>query len=145
MRIRRATMQDLNAVVADHAAFWGERDVRAIHHPLLIHEFGDFALVAQEREEPVAGYLFGMLTPKRVGYIHIVAVRDGHRRDGLARRLYGEFAGIAERSGATALKAFTRPENETSIAFHSALGFAVQEVPNYAWGEMRVVFTRPVA
>jgi ribosomal protein S18 acetylase RimI-like enzyme len=145
MRIRRATIDDLNTVVDEHEAFWGERDTRAIHHPLLIHEFGDFALVAGERGGPIAGYLFGLLTPKRIGYIHIVAVRDSSRRAGLARDLYDEFAGIADRQGATALKAFTRPENDVSIAFHAALGFAVQEVPRYAWGEMRVVFTRPIA
>jgi ribosomal protein S18 acetylase RimI-like enzyme len=138
-------MDDLNAVVADHAEFWGERDIRALHHPLLIHEFGDFALVAQDRDRPIAGYLFGLLTPKRIGYIHVVAVRDSQRRAGIARNLYEEFAGVADRGGAKALKAFTRPENDASIAFHSALGFAVQEVPNYAWGEMRVVFTRPLA
>src|SRR5438445_13266744 len=103
-------MHDLNSVVDEHAAFWGERDIRALHHPLLIHEFGDFALVAQDRDRPIAGYLFGLLTPKRIGYIHVVAVREGQRRGGLARLLYEEFAGVADRCGATALKAFTRPE-----------------------------------
>jgi hypothetical protein len=41
------------------------------------------------------------------------------------------------------MKAFTRPSNVTSTAFHEALGFVVAEVPDYVGpGEARVVFRR---
>lgn len=142
-RIERATISDLAAVVATRAEFWGERELPALHHPLLVHEFGETAFVIREDGGEVVAYLFGILTPELVGYVHLVAVRRDHRRAGLARTLYGHFEGAARSRGANSLKAFTRPENETSIAFHRSLGFTVTEVPDYAGpGETRVVFTR---
>jgi ribosomal protein S18 acetylase RimI-like enzyme len=110
---------------------------------LLIYEFGDTAFVVRGEEGEVVAYVFGLLTPRGVGYIHLVAVRDGHRREGLARALYERFATAARELGASSLKAFTQAENTRSIAFHRAMGFTVTEVEDYVGpGEMRVVFTR---
>ena len=78
--------------------------------------------------------------------MHLVAVRDGHRREGLGARLYAEFESLARARGARALKAMTRPENHRSIAFHSSLGMSVREVPDYSGeGEARVVFWRDLS
>jgi GNAT superfamily N-acetyltransferase len=141
--VERASIEDLATVADEPHAFWGERELPALHHPLLVHEFGETAFVVREEGGRVIAYLFGLLTPARVGYIHLVAVREGHRRAGLARALYGHFAAVARDLGATSLKAFTQPVNTTSIAFHRSLGFLVSEVPDYVGpGELRVVFTR---
>lgn len=145
VRVEHATLEDLCAVVADRREFWGERDVLPLHHPLLIHEFGDTALVIRGGRSEVLAYLFALLTPRRIGYAHLVAVREGHRREGLGQRLYEELARIVAAAGGTSLKAYTRPANSGSIAFHRAVGFSAEEVPGYAWGEPRVVFTRPLA
>ena len=78
-----------------------------------------------------------------MGYAHLVAVRASHRRQGLARRLYEEFESLARERGARALKAYTRPENVRSIAFHRSIGMSATEVADYAGpGEARVVFWR---
>jgi len=142
-RIEHAGVADLLAVVEDRREFWGDRQLPALHHPLLIYEFGQTAFVVRGEDGRVLAYLFGLLTPRGVGYVHVVAVRRGHRRGGLARALYERFAGAAREHGARSLKAFTRPENATSIAFHRAQGFGVTVTPDYAGpGETRVVFTR---
>jgi ribosomal protein S18 acetylase RimI-like enzyme len=136
-------MEELIAIRGEQGAFWGERDLSAIHHPLLIHEFGRGALAIRTDRGEVLAYLFGLLTPERVGYIHLVAVRDGHRRSGHGRALYGEFERIAREAGALALRAFTQPANTRSIAFHTSLGFTATEVPGYVGpGETRTVFRR---
>ena len=136
-------MEDLVAVVEAEGEFWGERSRAELHHPMLIHEFGETALVAREPGGGVIGYLFGFVTIEGVGYAHLVAVREGHRRRGLARALYGEFEQRARARGARALKAFTRPENERSIAFHASLGMSATAVADYSGpGETRVVFWR---
>jgi GNAT superfamily N-acetyltransferase len=136
-------MTDLEAIWCMQPQFWGERDLRALHHPLLVHEFGDTALVVRDPDSSVAAYLFGFLTPARVAYAHIVAVRNDRRREGLGRELYGAFERLARERGAVALKAFTRPENTGSIEFHTSLGFSATEVSDYAGpGETRVVFWR---
>jgi ribosomal protein S18 acetylase RimI-like enzyme len=144
--IEPATIEDLVAIRGEQGAFWGERDLSAIHHPLLIHEFGRSALVIRGARGEVKAYLFGLLTPERVGYIHLVGVRDGHRRAGHGRALYGELERIAREAGAVALRAFTQPANTLSIAFHVALGFTATEVPGYVGpGETRTVFRRELA
>jgi ribosomal protein S18 acetylase RimI-like enzyme len=151
-----ATIEDLSAVADEPREFWGDRNLPALHHPLLVHEFGETALVIRGGGDGASGrgdgggrviaYLFGLLTPSGVGYIHLVAVRDGHRREGLARRLYERFEELAREHGAQALKAFTQPVNTRSIAFHRALGFSTTETANYAGpGETRTVFWKQLS
>lgn len=145
MRVEPATIDHLVAIRGEQRAFWGERDLAAIHHPLLVHDFGETAFVVPGPEGEVLAYLFGLLTPQGVAYSHLVAVREGHRRRGLARRLYEELESVARSRGARAIKAFTRPTNATSIAFHTALGFTATDVPGYVGpGETRTVFWKPL-
>jgi GNAT superfamily N-acetyltransferase len=146
MELQRATIDDLAAVVDERRAFWGERDTSLLHHPMLVHEFGETALVARAPDGRLVGYLFGFVTIDGVGYIHLVAVRDGHRHEGIGASLYGHFEQLARARGAVVLKAYTRPVNTGSIAFHGALGFTATEVADYAGpGEARVVFRRELA
>jgi GNAT superfamily N-acetyltransferase len=150
-RIWPASIEDLSAVASESREFWGDRELPALHHPLLVHDFGETALVIRADPEAdgdgeVIAYLFGLLTPSSVGYIHLVAVREGHRRDGLASRLYERFETLAREHDAHALKAFTQPINTHSIAFHRALGFTATETVDYAGpGETRIVFWKQLA
>jgi GNAT superfamily N-acetyltransferase len=138
---QRATIEDLVAIVDDQREFWGERDLSHLHHPLLVHEFGDTAFVVRDPAARVIAYLFGFPTPARVGYVHLVSVREGHRRGGLGRRLYAEFEARVRDGGAVALKALTRPSNARSIAFHRSLGFSATDTADYSGpGETRTVF-----
>jgi GNAT superfamily N-acetyltransferase len=142
----RATPADYNAIIDTLADYWGERDVRARHHPMFVHEFGETSLVMRDGSEGVTAYLFGFVAPTRVGYVHLVGVRADSRRAGLGRRLYGEFETLARHRGATALKAISIPTNHDSIAFHHALDMSVTEVADYSGpGQPRVVFWRDLS
>jgi ribosomal protein S18 acetylase RimI-like enzyme len=144
--VEPATIEDLAAIVDDRSEFWGERDLSLLHHPLLVHDFGETALVMRDGDRRVVAYLFGLLTPARVGYIHLVAVREGRRRAGLGRCLYSRFEALVRERGAVALKAFTRTSNVRSIAFHRSLGFTVTDTPDYAGpGEARTVFWKELS
>ncbi len=145
VKIRNCTAQDFAAIVGDLAAFWGSERTLPLHHPLFVHELGDTAFVVEE-EGRIVAYLFGLIAATgAVGYIHLVAVRDGHRRRGLGRLLYRRFAEEARNRGCRELKAITSLGNAESIAFHRALGFTAQLVPNYAGpGQDRVVLRRPI-
>lgn len=139
----RATSADYNAIINTLAEYWGERDMRARHHPMFVHEFGDTALVMRDGSGGVAAYLFGFIAPTQVGYVHLVGVRADSRRAGLGRRLYGEFETLARRRGAIALKAISIPTNNDSIAFHRALDMSATEVADYSGpGQPRVLFWR---
>jgi GNAT superfamily N-acetyltransferase len=141
--IRRATIEDLQAIVASLRKFWGERDASALHHALFVHEFGETALVFHDDHGHPIAYLLGFVTPAGVGYAHVVGVHEDNRRGGLARALYEEFESLARARGATVLKAITRPDNSASEAFHRALGFIASEHAGYtASGEPRTVFWR---
>lgn len=143
VRIEPATIEDLMTVASEHERFWGEHDRSHLHHPMLIHQFGRTALVIRGQDGQVIAYLFGLVTAEGVGYVHLVSVREGHRRMGLARALYEEFETRAAKLGARELRSFTQPANERSIAFHTALGFTALETPGYAGeGQTRVVFTK---
>ncbi|MDQ6812025.1 MAG: GNAT family N-acetyltransferase [Actinomycetota bacterium] len=146
MAPERATIDDLEAIVSSLSEFWGQRDTSALHHPMFVHEFGDTTLVVHEPEERVIAYLFGFLTPARLGYVHLVGVREGHRRSGLGRGLYAHFESLARERGAVALKALAHPGNHASLAFHRSLGFSATETPDYGRrGETRVIFRRELA
>jgi ribosomal protein S18 acetylase RimI-like enzyme len=142
-RVTRATIDDLNAVVAAQQEFWGERDMSHLHHPMLVHEFGATSVVISDPDDGIVAYLLGFVTLEGVAYAHLVAVRGSHRREGLGRELYGAFEKLARERGASHLKAYTRPANAASIDFHRSIGMTVAEVPDYAGpGETRVVFRR---
>jgi ribosomal protein S18 acetylase RimI-like enzyme len=140
--ITPARITDIQQVLADHARYWGGRDLRALHLLPLVHEFGETCLVARS-DEGVLGYLIGFVTPGGTGYVHLVATRDDARGTGLGRALYDAFAEAAGRQGAVRLKAITSVGNEGSIAFHRSLGFGVRVEEGYNGpGQPRVVFTR---
>ena len=105
----------------------------ALHHPMLLHQFGDTAYSMRDGEV-VAGCLFGFFsqTDGRQAYIHLVGVHRAYRRRGLAARLYRHFFGICALSGRTGVAAVTSAANEGSLAFHRAMGMEVNgPVPNY--------------
>jgi GNAT superfamily N-acetyltransferase len=142
----RATTADYNAIINTLGEYWGERDMRARHHPMFVHEFGDTALVIRDGSGGVAAYLFGFVAPTQVGYVHLVGVRADSRRAGHGRRLYSEFETLARHRGATALKAISIPTNQASIAFHRALDMSATEVADYSGpGQPRVVFWRDLS
>src|SRR2546430_5456300 len=109
-----------NQILDELHEFWGARDTRHLHHPFLIHEFGNSAFVIRNGGEAVA-YLFGFLSQTEpVGYVHAVAVRTSARRQRLAQELFGHFAEFARRHGCKHVKAITTPSNLESIAFHES-------------------------
>ncbi len=130
MNITDCTKTDYDEIVSSLSEFWGHDRNRALHHPIFVNEFGDYAYVIRDREKVVA-YLFGFIAAaKAVAYIHLVAVRPSHRQLGLARQLYDHFTGVAVSSGCGELRAITNPANATSIRFHRSLGFRLEGIAN---------------
>jgi hypothetical protein len=75
MEISICTEQDYSQILDALHEFWGARDTRHLHHPFLVHEFGNSAFVIRDGAEVVA-YLFGFLSQTEpVGYVHTLAVR----------------------------------------------------------------------
>jgi len=152
-QILNCSQQDYNQILDELHEFWGARDVRQLHHPFLIHEFGNSAFVIRRGTQVVA-YLFGFISQTEpVGYVHTVAVRTSARRQHLAHKLFGHFVEFARRHGCRHVKAITTPANLDSIAFHKSLGMqllgapidALPMIADYAGrGAPRVVFWKSI-
>ena len=152
--ISMCTQQDYNQILDELQEFWGARDTRHLHHPFLVHEFGNSAFVIRNGVQVVA-YLFGFLSQTEpVGYVHTVAVRASACRQGLAGDLFNHFVEFARRHGCRHVKAITTPANLGSIAFHKSLGMGllgednidgIPVLPGYAGrGAPRVVFWKSI-
>ncbi|PYC73023.1 GNAT family N-acetyltransferase [Streptomyces tateyamensis] len=140
--IETADITDLLQVVEDNDRYWGERDLRSAHLRALVKEFAATCFVARS-EAGILAYLVGFVTPDATGYVHLVATRDDARGQGLAGRLYGEFATVARSQGAVRLKAITSLPNTGSVAFHRSQGFRDEVVADYLGpGHPMVVFHR---
>jgi ribosomal protein S18 acetylase RimI-like enzyme len=128
--ISLCTPEDYFQIIDVLPEFWDGRDTRALHHPFLIHEFGNSAFVIRDGSQVLA-YLFGFLSQSEpVGYVHTIAVRASARRRHLAQRLFDQFGGFARRHDCTHIKAITAPSNASSIAFHKSLGMELLGEPN---------------
>ncbi len=146
MKILRCTKKDYLNIIHDMDEFWNSNTLRELHHPFFIHEFGNSALVIKHNDI-VIGYLLGFLSQTEpVGYVHLVAVRNGYRQSGYATHLYSAFIQYCNLKGCVKIKAITSPGNKTSISFHQNLGFRVVEpgvIKDYsAPGEDRIVFEK---
>lgn len=132
----------LAELLAAHDEFWDGRDLRALHTAVWFRQFADRALLAMDGQV-IVGYLCGTVTADALGYVHLVAVRRGYRRRGIARDLWATFTAGARRAGAVRLEAVTSPGNADSIAFHTRQGMSAREIPGYAAdGQTTVLFRR---
>lgn len=154
MKIQQMELTDFFEIKQHLPEFWGERYkiLEPLHHPMLFYEFGKTAYVVKS-EGTVVAYLFGMLPhASDTAYVHVLAVKPAHRKNAYARALYQHFMDYAKSQGYKTVKAITRPVNAGSIAFHRAIGMALQGeanrdgipvVKDYSGpGEDRVVFLK---
>lgn len=125
--VRTARPDDYDRIVALVDEWWG-RPVSPSLPRLFLDHFWSASLIVED-EHGLAAFLIGFVSPSepRLAYVHFVGVRPDHRRGGLARRLYENFAGYASAQGCTELVAITAPGNTGSIRFHQSLGFTVSE------------------
>lgn len=125
IRVRTAEAADYDRIVAVVDDWWG-RPVRQVLPRLFLDHFHGTSFIA-ERGEALAGFVVGFLSPSAAdtAYIHFVGVDPRLRGRGLARLLYEKFFGLAAAHGRNVVRAITAPVNTGSVAFHSAMGFAV--------------------
>ena len=125
-----------------HDRFW-DVDTRALHEPVWFHQFGGFGAVARTPGGEDVGYVLGVVTADRLAYLHLLAVREDHRRAGLARRLCGWFDDLAVSTGARVVQAVVAPENAAALAFFRALGVSEHLSADHEGPDAdRVVLTR---
>ena len=130
------------AVVDD---WWDGNGPRALVHRLFFEHFAGTSLIVDRPDDTLGGFLVGFRSQSRpeVAYVHLAGVAPDLRRTGLGARLYQAFFDIARARGATTVGCVTSPDNTSSIAFHTRLGFDVAVQPDHGGpGVPRIAFTR---
>src|SRR5207237_1194428 len=79
----------------------------------------------------LAGFLIGFHSPDQpdVAYCRLIGTNPNLRLRGLGRALYERFFDDARRAGRHQVRAITWPGNRASLAFHRAIGFALEAGP----------------
>jgi GNAT superfamily N-acetyltransferase len=149
-RVDLAGFAELSAAVvrarllAAHDRFW-DTDTRGLHDPVWFDQFGGFGVLARAGGEDV-GYLLGVVTADRLGYLHLLAVRSDRRRAGLGRRLVGWFDDLARSTGARVVQATANPDDAATVGLHTALGASAHLSRDRAGpGQDRLVLTRSLS
>jgi len=130
-KIAHCTMSDFSQIIEDICDFWGSDRTLSLHHPYLVHEFGNTAFVLKH-EGIVIAYLFGFFSQTaHTGYVHLIAVREKYQKQGLGKLLYDKFIQLSKSQGMQKIKAITTPTNMKSIEFHQkTIGMTLLGSPN---------------
>ncbi len=126
--IRPLAPADYELVIPVVNDWWGGRNMRDMLPKLFFVHFCRTSFVAEQRGQ-VAGFLVGFMSqcrPKEA-YVHFVGVHPRHRRSGLGKILYDCFFAEVGKLGCRQVRCVTSPLNKTSIAFHQAMGFEVEQ------------------
>ncbi len=143
MLVRGIEKNDFDFIVSTADRWWGGLAAVPVH-PIFFHEFGQYALIAED-EDQVVGFLLGFVVGD-LGYIHLVGIDPEHRRRGIAKRLYEDFEQKCRAQNATLLRAITTVGNSGSVAFHASQGFEIQEIADYAGaGRPRILFEKTLS
>lgn len=131
IRFRRPNESDYPAIVGVVDDWWGGRKLDVMLPRLWLQHFTGTSWLAETEDGRLAGFLIGFLSPDHadVAYCHFIATNPNLRQRGLGRALYEHFFEDARAGGRRWVRAVTWPGNRTSIAFHRAIGFEVDEGP----------------
>lgn len=155
--LRRPTADDHPRLIGVVDEWWGGRPLRHLLPRLWLEHFSGTSWIAERGDGRLAGFIVGFVSQDdpETAYAHMIASNPNRRRGGVGRALYEHFFADVRGRGARRVMAVTWPGNRPSIAFHRAMGFAVDDgpgtVPIYGTpahpdhdgeGEDRVVFTR---
>ena len=126
-RIRLLRPSDHAPVIAVIDQWWGGRPMAGMLPRLFFDHFTDTSFAA-DRDDVLAGFLVGFMSPARPGeaYIHFVGVHPEERSHGLVRRLYTTFFDAVGARGCNRVRAVTSPVNTGSVAFHRRMGFRLE-------------------
>jgi ribosomal protein S18 acetylase RimI-like enzyme len=125
-------------VAADHPRiagvmdeWWGGRGMRSLLPRLWLEHFTGTSWVVEDADGRLRGFLVAFIgqDDPETGYVHLIAADPNRRHAGIGRALYERAFGDLRAHGARRVTAVTWPGNRTSIAFHRAMGFRVDDGP----------------
>jgi ribosomal protein S18 acetylase RimI-like enzyme len=136
LSVRHPTPDDHARVLVSQEHWWGGlggaagTQQRAFLLPrLFFQHFADTSYLVEDTSGTLRAFLIGFVSQSRPGeaYVHFAGVDPELRRRGIAQGLYERFFGDVEARGARVVRCITSPANTTSQAFHTGIGFTIDE------------------
>jgi ribosomal protein S18 acetylase RimI-like enzyme len=131
LAFRRPVADDHPRIVGVMDEWWGGRGMRALLPRLWLEHFCGTSWIVEDANGRLRGFVVAFVSQDdpATGYVHVIATDPNRRHAGIGRALYERaFADLAAH-GARRVTAITWPGNRTSIAFHRAMGFRVDDGP----------------
>jgi GNAT superfamily N-acetyltransferase len=125
--VRTLMPTDYPRVIGVIDEWWGGRPMSARLSRVFFEHFSSTSYAIDRGDELIA-FFIGLMsqTVADEAYVHFIGVRPDHRGRGLASRLYTRFFEVVSGQGRSVVRSSTSPCNDLSIAFHLALGFALE-------------------
>ncbi|WP_152400434.1 GNAT family N-acetyltransferase [Paenibacillus cellulositrophicus] len=135
MEIRPILETDYDRVIPVVNDWWGGRQMTHLLPKLFFEHFQNTSFVMEEKESgKLVAFLIGFQsqTHQNEAYIHFVGVHPDYRKQGTARTLYELFFEKALQLGCDTVRCITSAVNETSMKFHTRMGFKLTMAKDYA-------------
>ncbi|RIW32511.1 GNAT family N-acetyltransferase [Bacillus salacetis] len=128
MNIRRVRGSDYYTLSPLINEWWGGRNMSDMLPKLFFDHFTNTSFIAEKNGE-IAGFLIGFLSQSQPdeSYIHFAGVHPEFRKHNIGKELYNKFFNVVKQNGRTVIRCVTSPVNKVSIAFHTRMGFAIEE------------------
>lgn len=128
MEIRSVKGSDYYVISPLINEWWGGRNMSDKLPKLFFDHFTQTSFVA-EKDGKLVGFLIGFLsqTHSNEAYIHFVGVHPEYRKHNIGKHLYNKFFTAVKQNNRSVVRCVTSPVNKVSIAFHTKMGFEIEE------------------
>ncbi|TCP29384.1 ribosomal protein S18 acetylase RimI-like enzyme [Scopulibacillus darangshiensis] len=127
MKIRTVKASDYNDIIPVINDWWSGRQMADMLPKLFFVHFSNTSFIA-EQDGKIIGFLIGFLsqTYQQEAYIHFAGVHPEYRKQDIGKRLYNTFFNVVQEHGRHIVRCVTSPVNKTSIAYHTEMGFEIE-------------------
>lgn len=128
MEIRTVNSSDYYVLSPLINNWWGGRQMSDMLPKLFFDHFNNSSFIAEEKGE-IIGFLIGFLSQSHSdeAYIHFVGVHPEYRKRSIGKELYNQFFSKVQRENRNKVRCVTSPVNKTSIAYHTRIGFDIEQ------------------
>ncbi|WHY78635.1 GNAT family N-acetyltransferase [Neobacillus sp. WH10] len=128
MEIRSVKGSDYYVISPLINEWWGGRNMSDLLPKLFFNHFTNTSFIA-EKEGKLVGFLIGFFSQSysNEAYIHFVGVHPDYRKHAVGKQLYNKFFNVVKQNGRNIVRCVTSPVNKGSIAFHTKMGFIIEE------------------
>ncbi|MDM5233546.1 GNAT family N-acetyltransferase [Lysinibacillus pakistanensis] len=128
MEIRSVKGSDYYVISPLINEWWGGRNMSDKLPKLFFDHFAQTSFIA-EKDGKLVGFLIGFLsqTHSNEAYIHFVGVHPEYRKHNIGKHLYNKFFNVVKHNNRSIVRCVTSPVNKVSIAYHTKLGFEIED------------------